>query len=105
MLATGMDAPGSCVFLCSGDLDHTVSLTPVVAPYAACSTGEVPASWRSRATLTAAFKDIRCGTELRGHGTAGGGLAQRVSSSWLAAVGESPAARATRWEAWWPGWI
>ncbi len=41
----------------------------------------------------------------RGQGAAGAGLTQRVSPSRMSVVGESPAARATRWEARWPGWI
>ena len=34
-----------------------------------------------------------------------GGLTQRISPSRALAVGDSPAAAATRWEATWPGWM
>ena len=40
-----------------------------------------------------------------GNGAAAGGLTQRISPSRTSAVGDSPAPRATRCEARWPGWI
>ena len=104
MSGRGAGAPGSCVFLCPGDLDRDQPDRHRWRTVRHARWTRIPASRRSRAALTAASEDIRRGRRLPGLRYRGGGLTQRVSPSQVPAVGTSPAARATRWEARWPGW-